>query len=61
MDINKYRFKADLKKIIEADTIPDYRAELVLDPSSARGKALQADGYKMDRRTKKTRVRFSPK
>ena len=55
------QFKADLKKIIEADTIPDYRAELVLDPSSARGKALQADGYKMDRRTKKTRVRFSPK
>lgn len=55
------QFKADLKKIIEADSIPDYRADLVLDPTGERAKALKKDGYPVPWRSDRVRVRFSPK
>jgi len=55
------QFKADLKKIIEADSIPDYRAELVRDPTGVRAQGLKDDGYPVRWRAEKTLVRFSPK
>uniref|UniRef100_UPI00146CA5C3 replication initiator protein A n=1 Tax=Sneathiella aquimaris TaxID=2599305 RepID=UPI00146CA5C3 len=55
------QFKADLKKIMEADSIPDYRAELIKDPTGVRAKGLKEDGYPVNWRAEKTLVRFSPK
>lgn len=39
-------FKRDVKKVIEADNIPDYRFHLQGDAASVAERALVADGYK---------------
>ena len=38
------KFKADLKRIIEADSIPDYTLELLKDPNGEVEKAMREDG-----------------
>ncbi|NEX91154.1 replication initiator protein A [Caulobacter sp. 17J65-9] len=40
-------FKRDLKKVIEADAIPDYRFGLLGDPSSELEAGMREDGYKL--------------
>lgn len=39
------KFKADIKKLAEADSIPDYRMALVFDPADAEAKAAATEAF----------------